>query len=130
MYTRRGGGAHAFLGPAPHDRRASTRVVLDEEGGGAGAGWRGLPGESRRRVIRFVSMGLPPHSFGDRVRTVRLERVAGPRWRVTVGEQPLASTFESEREARNAAAAEELRLDALALALLRRARSGPRRKQP
>jgi hypothetical protein len=73
-------------------------------------------------------MGMPPHSFGPRVHAVRLERVE-EQWRVTIDEHPLSRTFLSEREARNAVAAEVVRLDAVALALLRRTRSGLFRKQ-
>jgi hypothetical protein len=51
-------------------------------------------------------------------------------WRVTIDEHPLSPPFLSEREARNAVAAEVVRLDAVALALLRRTRSGLSRKQP
>ncbi len=75
-------------------------------------------------------MALPPHSFGTRVRTVRLERVDARRWRVTVGEHALSPTFASESEARDAGAAEVVRLDAVALALLRRIRSSSSRKRP
>jgi hypothetical protein len=74
-------------------------------------------------------MGMPPHSFGPRVHAVRLERVKAQQWRVSIDEHPLARTFLSEREARNAVAAEVVRLDAVALALLRRTRSGLIRKQ-
>jgi len=75
-------------------------------------------------------MAMPPHSFGTRIHTVRLERVDEQQWRVTIDEHPLSPTFLSEREARNAVAAEVVRLDAVALALLRRTRSGLMRKQP
>jgi hypothetical protein len=60
---------------------------------------------------------------------VRIDRVDELRCRVTVGEHPLARIFGSEHEARNAAAAEVVRLDAIALALLGRIRSRSRRKQ-
>ena len=80
--------------------------------------------ESQPRVIRFRGMALPPHSFGTRVHAVRLERVDEQQWRVTIDKDSLSPTFVSEREARNAAAAEVVRLDAVALALLRRIRSG------
>jgi hypothetical protein len=60
---------------------------------------------------------------------VRLERVAEQQWRVTVDERLLARTFISEGEARNAGTAELVRLDAGALALLRRIRSGLNRKR-
>jgi hypothetical protein len=73
-------------------------------------------------------MALPPRTLG-RARTVRLERTADERYRVTVGEHPMRAPFGSEREARAAAAAEALRLDALALALVRRIRARSRRKQ-
>jgi hypothetical protein len=49
---------------------------------------------------------------------------------VTVAEHPLSPTFISEREAQDAGAAEVVRLDAVALALLRRTRSGLSRKRP
>jgi hypothetical protein len=76
-------------------------------------------------------MALAPHSFGTRTHAVRVVESAGERrWRVTVDEQPLSPTFESQREARRAAAAEVARLDALALALLRRVRSRLTRKSP
>lgn len=75
-------------------------------------------------------MALPPHSLGTRVHAVRLERVDEQRWRVTVDQHALSATFPSEPEARNAMAAEVVRLDAVALALLRRTRSRFTRKQP
>ncbi len=75
-------------------------------------------------------MALPPRSFGTRVRTTRLERVDAQRYRVTVGEHALSATFGSADEAREAGVAEEVRLDAVALALLRRIRSRSGRKQP
>jgi hypothetical protein len=74
-------------------------------------------------------MALPPHSLGIRVRTVRLESVDASRWRVSVDEHPLSPTFASEGEARGAGAAEVVRLDAVALALLRRVRSRSDRKR-
>jgi hypothetical protein len=74
-------------------------------------------------------MGLPPHSLGTRVHAVRLVRVDERRWRATIDARPLSSTFLSVREARDAVSAEVVRLDALGLALLRRARSGLIRKQ-
>jgi hypothetical protein len=49
---------------------------------------------------------------------------------VTVDGHPLAPSFRSERDARDAGAAEVVRLDAVALALLRRTRSGLSRKRP
>ncbi len=61
---------------------------------------------------------------------VRLERVAEDRWRVEVDQRPLPATFASEREAQDAVAAEVVRLDAVALAVLRRTRSRLSRKQP
>jgi hypothetical protein len=75
-------------------------------------------------------MGLPPHSLGTRVHAVRLVRVDEQQWRVTIDDHPLSPAFLSEREARNAVAAEVVRLDTVALALLRRTRSGLSRKQP
>jgi hypothetical protein len=75
-------------------------------------------------------MALAPHVLGTRVHAVRLERVDEQRWRATVGAHPLPVTFRSEREARDAATAEVVRLDALALALLRSIRSRSSRKQP
>jgi hypothetical protein len=48
---------------------------------------------------------------------------------VSVDEHPLSPTFASEGEARGAGAAEVIRLDAVALALLRRVRSCSSRKQ-
>ena len=81
-------------------------------------------------MIIFIAMALLPNSLGTRVRVVRLEKVGEHWWLVTVGEHPHAPTFVSEREARSAAAAEVVRLDAVALALLRRVRSGLSRKQP
>jgi hypothetical protein len=67
-------------------------------------------------------MALPPRSLGNRVRAVGVERLEMG-WRATVEARPLPGAFGSEGEARAAAAAEVARLDALALALLRRARS-------
>lgn len=75
-------------------------------------------------------MALPPHTFGTRVHTVRFERVDERRWRVAVDQRPLPATLASEGEAQAAAAAEVVRLDAVALAMLRRTRSRLRRKQP
>jgi hypothetical protein len=74
-------------------------------------------------------MALPPHSLGTRVRTVRLESVDARRWRVSVDDRRLSPTFASEAEARGAGAAEAARLDAIALALLRRVRSRSSRKR-
>lgn len=74
-------------------------------------------------------MAMPPHSFGPRVHAVRLEKVDEQQWLVTIDEHPLPPQFISERDARDAAAAELVRLDAVALALLRRTRSGLTRKQ-
>ena len=74
-------------------------------------------------------MAMPPHSLGTRLHAVRLERVDGQGWRVSVDEHPLSPTFLSERDARHALAAEVVRLDAIALALLRRTRSGLMRKR-
>ena len=81
-------------------------------------------------MIRFRAMALPPRSLGNRVRVVRLERVDEQQWRVTIDEHPLSPTFISEREAQDAGVAEVVRLDAVALALLRRTRSGLSRKRP
>jgi hypothetical protein len=61
---------------------------------------------------------------------VRLERVDEQQWRVIIDEHPLSPTFISLREAQAAGAAEVVRLDAVALALLRRTRSGLSRKRP
>jgi hypothetical protein len=60
---------------------------------------------------------------------VRLERVGEQQWRVSIDERPLSRTFSSEGEARNAGTAELARLDAVALALLRRIRSSFNRKR-
>ncbi len=73
-------------------------------------------------------MALPPHSFGTRSRAVRLDAVDGQRWCVTIDEVRLPALFTSERAAREAGAAEIVRLDGLARALLHRIRSGLRRK--
>lgn len=72
-------------------------------------------------------MALPPRSLAHR-RPVRLERSQGERYRVFVGEQLLSETFASAEEAREAGTAEVVRLDALALAFLRRIRSRSGRK--
>lgn len=82
-----------------------------------------------RVVSTFEEMALPPRSFGPRRRAVRLERVGERRWRVAVDERPLSPAFASECEARDAAAAEVERLDAVSVALLRRIRSGLNRKR-
>ena len=74
-------------------------------------------------------MGLPPHSFGTRAHSVRPERVGEQRWRVIIDERPLSPIFVSEGEAREAGTAEAVRLDAVALALLRRVRAGLNRKR-
>jgi hypothetical protein len=81
-------------------------------------------------MATFGAMALPPLSFGTRVHAVRLERVTGHEWRVTIDEHALPATFASELEARHAMAAEVVRLDAVAFALLRRTRSRLTRKQP
>ncbi len=60
---------------------------------------------------------------------MRLERVGERGWRVAVDERPLSPVFASEREARDAGTAEVERLDAVAVALLRRIRSGLNRKR-
>lgn len=75
-------------------------------------------------------MALPPRSLGTRVRPTRIQRVDAQRYRVTVGERALSRAFDSADEAREAAMAEAVRLDAMALALLRRIRSRSSRKQP
>lgn len=74
-------------------------------------------------------MALPPHALGTRARTVRLERVDARGWRVSVDARALSPTFASEGEARDAGGAEVVRLDALALALLRRVRARSSRKR-
>jgi hypothetical protein len=74
-------------------------------------------------------MALPPHALGPCIRTVRLERVGACRWHVSVDHGRLSPTFASEAEARDAGAAEVVRLDAVALALLRRVRSRSSRKR-
>ncbi len=80
-------------------------------------------------MITFVAVALPPHSFGMRARAVTLERVDVQQWRVTVGGRLLSSSFVSEREARDAGAAERARLDGVARALLTRVRRGLNRKR-
>jgi hypothetical protein len=75
-------------------------------------------------------MALSPSSLGPRVRTLRLERVGEQSWRTIVDEHPLAATFGSERDAWEAGAAELVRLDALAFAMLRHIRSASSRKRP
>lgn len=72
---------------------------------------------------------MPPHSFGTRVHAVRLQREAEDRWHVEVDQRPIPATFASERQARDAVAAEVVRLDAVALAVLRRTRSRFSRKR-
>jgi hypothetical protein len=74
-------------------------------------------------------VALPPRLLGAHRRPVRLERADDQRYRAYVGEQPLSATFGSAEEAREAAAAEGVRLDALALAFVRRVRSRSSRKQ-
>jgi hypothetical protein len=56
--------------------------------------------------------------------------VAAHEWRVTIDERALSANFASDLEARHAMAAEVVRLDAVAFALLRRTRSRLTRKQP
>ncbi len=75
-------------------------------------------------------MALPPRWFGIHGQAVRVERVGERQWRVTIDERPLPATFGSELEAREAGAAEVMRLEAVALALLRRIRSSLNRKRP
>lgn len=74
-------------------------------------------------------MALPPHAFGSRAPTVRLEKDREQRWLVTIDDRRLSPTSPSEGEARSAAAGEVARLDALALALLRRIRASLNRKR-
>lgn len=75
-------------------------------------------------------MSMPPRTLGEGGRhRVRVDPREGSRWSVTVDGGALAGTFASEQEARAAAAAEALRRDALAGALLRRVRRSLRRKQ-
>ncbi len=62
--------------------------------------------------------------------SVRLERVDEHRWKVEIDHRPLPATFASERDAQGAVAAEVARLEAVALAVLRRTRSRLGRKQP
>lgn len=63
------------------------------------------------------------------MRPILLERVDEQRWRVTIDGHALSSSFASEREARDAGAAEGLRLDGIARALLTRVRRGLSRKR-
>ncbi|WP_242343380.1 hypothetical protein [Anaeromyxobacter terrae] len=72
---------------------------------------------------------MPPRTLGDRGHLVRVAPLEGRGFAVTVDGGALAATFSSEPEARAAASAEALRLDAVAGALLRRLRRGLRRKQ-
>lgn len=58
-----------------------------------------------------------------------LERVEEQRWRVTIDGHALSTRFASEREARDAGAAERVRLDGVARALLVRVRRGLHRKR-
>jgi hypothetical protein len=74
-------------------------------------------------------MALPPHSFGTRSRAVRLDEVDEQRWRVSIDGERLPALFISERAAREAGAAEVVRLDGLARALLRHIHAGLRRKR-
>jgi hypothetical protein len=73
-------------------------------------------------------MALPPNTFGSRTHALRLERIDDG-WRAVVDDRPLSPAWSSEREAWEAGAAEVARLDAVALALLRRARAGLGRKR-
>lgn len=63
------------------------------------------------------------------MRAVALERAVEQRWRVTVDGRLLSPSFVSEREAREAGAAEGARLDGVAHALLIRVRRGLNRKR-
>jgi hypothetical protein len=72
---------------------------------------------------------LPPHSFGEHRHVVLVDRADGGCWVAMIDGRPLGPTFRSESEARGAAATEELRLDGIAHALLRRVRRNLRRKQ-
>ncbi len=74
-------------------------------------------------------MALPPHSFGTRHRPVRLETVDERHWWVVVDGRRLAAVYGSEREAREAGAAEVSRLDGVQRALLRHIRAGLDRKR-
>jgi hypothetical protein len=73
-------------------------------------------------------MALPPHSFGLRSRAVRLDAVDEQRWCVSIDGKRLPALFPSERAAREAGAAEVVRLDGVARALLHHIRAGLRRK--
>lgn len=74
-------------------------------------------------------MGLPPRAFGSRYRTVRLETVEVQRWRVTIDGALLPALFVSEREAREAAEAEVVRLDGISRALVRHIQTRAARKR-
>ena len=77
----------------------------------------------------MVAVALPPQAFGARARSVTPKRVDEQQWRVTIDGNLLSSSFVSEREAREAGAAEGVRLDSLARALLIRVRRGLSRKR-
>lgn len=60
---------------------------------------------------------------------VLTERLDAQRWRVMVDGHALSSSFESERDAREAGATEGARRDGIARALLLRVRRGLSRKR-
>lgn len=119
-------GPHRTEGAPRGDARAadSVRAVMrsDAEASRLASG--------RCRVPSFTRLALPPRSFGTRFHAVRLQRADEGRWHALVDQHPLPATFASEGEAQKAVAAEVVRLDAVAIAVLRRIRSRSSRKQP
>jgi hypothetical protein len=74
-------------------------------------------------------MSLPPRWFGDRgEHGVIVARRGGGAWVAVVDGHPLGHGFGTEREARLAAAAQVLRAEGTAHALVRRVRRGLWRK--
>jgi hypothetical protein len=74
-------------------------------------------------------MSMPPRTLGERGHVVCVERCGRCGWIASVDGRTLPATFPTEPEARAAVASERVRLDGIALALLRRVRRDLRRKQ-
>ena len=131
------------LPAAPVGGRGNQRRVVGERALGATPHLRTCPPLSSRSPAHrtqnscrasnragdyILLVALPPHSFGNRSRAVRLDAVDEQRWCVTIDGIRLPVLFISERAAREAGASEVVRLDGLARAMLRHIRAGLRRK--
>lgn len=74
-------------------------------------------------------MSMPPRTLGERAHVVCVVRCEPCGWTASVDGRTLPVTFPTELEARAAVASERVRLDGIALSLLRRVRRDLRRKQ-